>query len=53
MAVKKENEELKLKYNNVELAKAITDASGNNHDAKIKMNRIVREIEKCIALLNK
>lgn len=50
---KKENEELKLKHNNFELAKAITTASGNNHDAKIKVNRIVREIEKCIALLNK
>jgi len=53
MIVKKENEELKLKYNNTELAKAITDSSGNNHDAKIKVNRIVREIDKCIALLNK
>jgi hypothetical protein len=53
MAVKKENEELRLKHNNFDLAKAITTASGNNHDAKIKVNRIVREIDKCIALLNK
>jgi hypothetical protein len=53
MILKKENEELKLKNNNAELAKAITDSSGNNHDAKIKVNRIVREIDKCIALLNK
>lgn len=53
MILKQENEELKSKYNNADLAKAITDPSGNNHDAKIKVNRIVREIDKCIALLNK
>ncbi len=47
-----ENEELKTKYNNTNLAKAFTEASGSNHDAKIKVNRILREIDKCIALLN-
>ncbi len=47
-----ENEELKTKYNNTSLARAFTDASGSNHDAKIKVNRILREIDKCIALLN-
>jgi transcriptional regulator len=51
--IKKEDEELKLKYNNIELAKAINESSGTNHDARIKVNRIVREIDKCIALLNK
>jgi len=48
-----ENNELKQKNNNTELTKAFIDASGSNHDAKIKINRIVREIDKCIALLNK
>ena len=35
------------------MTKAFIDAAGSNHDAKIKVNRIVREIDKCIALLNK
>jgi hypothetical protein len=47
-----ENEELKTKYDNTNLAKAFSEASGSNHDAKIKVNRILREIDKCIALLN-
>ena len=42
-----------LKYNNLKLAKAIASADDSNHDAKIKVNRIVREIDKCIALLNR
>jgi K+-transporting ATPase c subunit len=49
----KENEELKQNKNNTELTNAFISASGSNHDAKIKVNRIVREIDKCIALLNK
>ncbi len=46
----KDNE---LKYNNLKLAKAIASTDDSNHDAKIKVNRIVREIDKCIALLNR
>ena len=42
-----------LKYNNLKLAKTIASADDSNHDAKIKVNRIVREIDKCIALLNR
>ena len=42
-----------LKYNNLKLAKSIASADDSNHDAKIKVNRIVREIDKCIALLNR
>ncbi len=45
-------EELERRYKNLKLAKAILDSSGNAHDARIKVNRIVREIDKCIALLN-
>jgi hypothetical protein len=51
--LKKENEELKIQYNNIDLANVFVSASGSTHDAKIKVNRIVREIDKCIALLNK
>jgi len=40
------------KLSNMELAKALASAE-SNHDAKIKINRIVREIDRCIALLNK
>jgi len=50
---KKEQEELKIQYNNIKLAKNIEVSVGNSHDAKLKVNRIVREIDKCIALLNK
>jgi hypothetical protein len=51
-SLKMENQELKTRYDNTSIAKAFSDASGSSHDAKIKVNRIVREIDKCIALLN-
>jgi len=51
--LKKENEELKIQYNNIDLTNVFVGASGSAHEAKIKVNRIVREIDKCIALLNK
>lgn len=42
------------KYENLRLARALilSDEDGS-HEAKIKVNRIVREIDKCIALLNR
>lgn len=43
----------KNKYNKLKLAKSIVASSAESHDAKIKINRIVREIDKCIALLNR
>jgi chromosome segregation ATPase len=51
-SLKEENREFKSKYESTSITKAFIDASGSNHDAKIKVNRIVREIDKCIALLN-
>lgn len=48
-----ELEFIKNKYNKLKLAKSILASTGDKHDAKIKINRIVREIDKCIALLNK
>ncbi|MFP4025293.1 MAG: hypothetical protein ACLFVR_12280 [Thiohalospira sp.] len=48
-----ELEFIKNKYNKLKLAKSILATTGDKHDAKIKINRIVREIDKCIALLNK
>ncbi|MFC2152013.1 hypothetical protein ACFLSE_05745, partial [Bacteroidota bacterium] len=44
---------LKNKYNKIKLAKSLVASTGDSHDAKIKINRIVREIDKCIALLNR
>ena len=41
------------KYDNLKLAKSIASADESTHDVKIKVNRIVREIDKCIALLNR
>ncbi|MFO7940076.1 MAG: hypothetical protein R6U66_10040 [Bacteroidales bacterium] len=44
---------LKNKYNKLKLAKSISASAGDSHEAKIKINRIVREIDKCVALLNR
>jgi regulator of replication initiation timing len=49
----KENEQLTKKYESLKLAKTIAASSSDAHDAKVKLNRIVREIDKCISLLNK
>lgn len=44
-------QELEGKYESLKMAKAL-DSGAETHDAKIKINRMVREIDKCIALLN-
>jgi archaellum component FlaC len=46
-------EDLEQKYNNLKLAKVMVGNDDEGHDARIKVNRIVREIDKCIALLNR
>jgi len=48
-----ENENLIKKYESLKMAKTIAAASGDAHDAKIKINRLVREIDKCISLLDR
>ncbi len=45
--------ELEEKIETLKIAKTVVASSEDSHDAKIKINRIVREIDKCIALLNK
>jgi len=45
-------EKLEQENQRLSLVKGIV-AEGDNHDAKIQINRIVREIDKCIALLNR
>jgi hypothetical protein len=48
-----QNEELVKKQEDLKFAKSLLGADEDPHEAKVKINRIVREIDKCIALLNK
>lgn len=45
--------ELELKYSNLKIAKTLLNDNEDSHEAKLRVNRIVREIDKCIALLNR
>jgi len=45
--------EIKTKYDKLKIAKTIMTSSNNLHDARLKVNRMVREIDRCIALLNR
>ena len=45
--------EIEDKYNKLKISKALIASSNDVHDAKLKVNRLVREIDKCIALLNR
>lgn len=51
--ITKENKALEIRYNNLKLARTFTASAKDAHDAKLKVNSIVREIDKCIALLNR
>jgi len=47
-------EDLDKKYENLRISKVISSVPGEDvHAAKLQVNRIVREIDKCIALLNR
>jgi hypothetical protein len=41
------------RYEQLKLARLLVSGSEDIHDAKLKVNKIVREIDKCISLLNK
>ncbi len=45
--------ELKQKNNTLKLSKAFVSENGGSQEAKLQINKIVREIDKCIALLNR
>jgi hypothetical protein len=45
--------DLEGKYNKLKISKLLIASSNDVHDAKLKVNRMVREIDKCIALLNR
>ena len=45
--------ELEQNNQRLSMVKSITANENDSHDARIQINRIVREIDKCIALLNR
>lgn len=51
--LRQENSLLEQKYENVKMAKMLVASDDNNKDAKSRIQKLVREIDKCIALLNK
>jgi hypothetical protein len=48
-----EIEDLSSKYQTLRLAKTIAPSPDDGKNAKLQINKMVREIDKCIALLNK
>jgi hypothetical protein len=47
-------EMLDKKYENLKIAKVLSSVPGDDvHNTKLQVNRIVREIDNCIALLNR
>jgi regulator of replication initiation timing len=46
-------QELENKNKLVKLAKSLSEVSNTNSDVKLKVNEIIREVDKCIALLNR
>ena len=51
--LRQENQILEQKYENLKLAKMLVVSDDDNKDAKNRIQKLVREIDKCIALLNK
>jgi hypothetical protein len=50
--IKNLNIDLEKKYETLKLAKIIELTSEDTHKTKLQLNKIVREIDNCIALLN-
>ena len=50
---RQENRVLEQKYENLKIAKMLFVSEDENKDAKNRIQKLVREIDKCIALLNK
>ena len=44
--------ELQKNYEDLKTAKTIAASGNDTHETKIKINKIVREIDRCISLLN-
>ena len=50
-SLQKEKQDLNNKLKTTKVAKAISEGDGS-YEAKMRINQLVREIDKCIALLN-
>ena len=48
-----EMEVLESKYQSLKLAKTLAASAENAKNAKFRVNRMIREIDRCIALLNR
>ena len=53
LQIQKENRLIEQKYENLKLARMLDVSDDENKDAKNRIQKLVREIDKCIALLNK
>ena len=51
--LRQENHLLDQKYENLKLARMLAASDDEKKDAKNRIQKLVREIDKCIALLNK
>ncbi|MBA4408998.1 MAG: hypothetical protein C0397_06210 [Odoribacter sp.] len=51
--LRQENSIIEQKYENLKLAKMLNASDEEIKDAKNRIQKLVREIDKCIALLNK
>ena len=52
VALEEEFEELKQRYENLKVAKSLAEGDPENQAAKQKITKLIREVDKCIALLN-
>lgn len=50
--LEKQKEELFSRYVNLKIAKTFSPDTADFKDGKARLNKLVREIDKCIALLN-
>ncbi len=53
VSAKNEISVTKQKYDNLKIARTITAASVDVDTAKLKLSKLVREVDKCISLLTK
>lgn len=44
---------LEDKHKVLKLSKSLSENNENTHELKLKVNELIREVDKCIALLNK
>lgn len=50
---KAKSQNLEKNYDRVKLAKTLVSSTGDKVEMKFRVNELVREIDKCIALLNR